>query len=868
MRHFLKQLPADGFYSVFESKFGKQITLMQGKRGDDLEIDYSFGRELAAGSIFTCRAKKGVTGVVVLSDTVATQIGTGCDAVYSVTLNIDSSQLRTDLAFGTSAPKSFGDYVWELEVVEAGKTTSTSSLHFRILMDVNTGTEGLATDADPPYPASAAIEVKSNKGIASGYCPLGTDALIPTNFLPAGTVGPKGDTGATGGQGIQGIQGIQGVKGDTGTSGVAGAPGIQGLQGVPGVKGDTGDTGANGAAGSPGIQGPKGDKGDTGSQGIQGIQGGSGIQGTAGVGIQLLGNVAAVVNLPATGNAMGDTWLVNADGNFYTWNGTTWIDVGKIVGPAGSQGLQGIQGIQGVKGDTGDAGPQGAMGLTGSAGATGAKGDTGDTGPQGIQGIPGVKGDTGDTGATGGQGIQGIQGVPGATGATGGQGIQGFTGATGGTGPQGIQGIQGLTGGTGATGATGGQGIQGIQGPSGAEWATVPTSPTATGTAGQIAYDANYIYVCNATNNWTVVNQHSWTSKRIFVSGPFTSVSGRWTGNGIGVIKMDGNLDQTFSNNSATNGSWGPRMIRVDASGNVYVVGDFTTTGGTTITGVGKYSPLGVFDSTFLGNAGSGVSGGTLKVVGMAFQPDGKILLYGDFTGYAGTSSGARSFLIRIGQDGTYDSTFNSSAVTTAAVSAVVVDSSGGIYVNTSGGITIKKLTSTGSLDSSFTYAGVTSYNIDFLTVYNGFIWASAYNSGVQAKVISLTTTGAANSTWAPASTQFNGDIFNISFDSSNNVYVSGGFSSYNSVTQHGVCKLSSAAVVSSLFAPVTATFTSGLNAWYEPFLNGVVLVGNMTAGMITVVDSNTGIVLPGFQANVGNVGPVASAQIRSVCTA
>jgi hypothetical protein len=31
---------------------------------------------------------------------------------------------------------------------------------------------------------------------------------------------------------------------------------------------------------------------------------------------------------------------------------------------------------------------------------------------------------------------------------------------------------------------------------------TVPTSPTDTGTAGQIAWDINYIYVCTSTNNW------------------------------------------------------------------------------------------------------------------------------------------------------------------------------------------------------------------------------------------------------------------------------------------------------------------------------------------------------------------------------
>jgi hypothetical protein len=33
-------------------------------------------------------------------------------------------------------------------------------------------------------------------------------------------------------------------------------------------------------------------------------------------------------------------------------------------------------------------------------------------------------------------------------------------------------------------------------------WSSVPASPTATGTAGNIAYDGSYIYVCQATNAW------------------------------------------------------------------------------------------------------------------------------------------------------------------------------------------------------------------------------------------------------------------------------------------------------------------------------------------------------------------------------
>lgn len=41
-------------------------------------------------------------------------------------------------------------------------------------------------------------------------------------------------------------------------------------------------------------------------------------------------------------------------------------------------------------------------------------------------------------------------------------------------------------------------------------WVTVPTSATAAGTAGQVARDSSYLYVCVATNTWKRVALSSW----------------------------------------------------------------------------------------------------------------------------------------------------------------------------------------------------------------------------------------------------------------------------------------------------------------------------------------------------------------------
>lgn len=175
--------------------------------------------------------------------------------------------------------------------------------------------------------------------------------------------------------------------------------------GQPGPKGDTGDAGpagADGPQGVPGADGPPGPQGEQGPQGIPGVAGADGAQGPAGpqgevgAGLLILGSLANSSELPASGNATGDAYLIT--GELWVWDSAAWDNTGTIQGPAGPQGLQGPQGIQG---EQGIQGLQGDVGPVGPTGPTGPKGDTGDQGLQGIQGIQGPKGDTGDVGPQG-----------------------------------------------------------------------------------------------------------------------------------------------------------------------------------------------------------------------------------------------------------------------------------------------------------------------------------------------------------------------------------------------------------------------------------------------------------------------------------
>lgn len=285
---------------------------------------------------------------------------------------------------------------------------------------------------------------------------------------PQGVDGPQG---AKGDKGDKGDKGNQGVKGDTGAVGPAGPVGPQGtglkpkgtvadVSNLPTANNEKGDFWAvtadgfgyawdglqwvntgltRGPKGDTGATGAKGDKGDTGATGPKGADGTNGVDGA---GVIPKGTVANQAALPTTGNTKGDYYVTTDTGTGFSWNGTTWVNLGIVRGP---------QGLQGVKGDQGDQGPQGVKGDTGS---TGPQGPQGDIGP-GVQ-ILGKLNSTADLPSTGnlgdgylidgdfwgwtGSAYENLGRIQGPVGPTGPKGDQGPTG------PQGVKGDKGDTG--------------------------------------------------------------------------------------------------------------------------------------------------------------------------------------------------------------------------------------------------------------------------------------------------------------------------------------------------------------------------------------------------------------------------------------
>lgn len=137
--------------------------------------------------------------------------------------------------------------------------------------------------------------------------------------------------------------------------------------------------------------------------------------------------------------------------------------------------------------------------------------------------------------------------------------------------------------------------------------------------------------------------------KSIVAVGEFTSMnSALHNRNHIARMNACGVLDSDFLASTQEKIS----SIAVQPDGKIIVGGDFTSLQGVTLNHVARLNASGTIDATF--NPGSGVDG--RSVLALALQPDGKVVLAGIFTAYNGI---ARKNIARINADGSLDTSFS-----------------------------------------------------------------------------------------------------------------------------------------------------------------------------------------------------------------
>lgn len=190
---------------------------------------------------------------------------------------------------------------------------------------------------------------------------------------------------------------------------------------------------------------------------------------------------------------------------------------------------------------------------------------------------------------------------------------------------------------------------------------------------------------------------------RILLGGQFTSVNGQPRSR-IARLNADGTLDATFSPGAGVNGT--VQYIVRQPDGKILLAGDFDRVDGRVRNGIARVLANGALDEAFDPSVtGVFVTNATSGVRALALQPDGKIVIVGQFLR---VSEQVRNGVARVNADGTLDPGFAPSLIA-ASYSAVIVQADGRIVIGGGfgqfAGTTqryLARVNADGSLDPSF----------------------------------------------------------------------------------------------------------------------------------------------------------------------
>lgn len=290
---------------------------------------------------------------------------------------------------------------------------------------------------------------------------------------------------------------------------------------------------------------------------------------------------------------------------------------------------------------------------------------------------------------------------------------------------------------------------------------------------------------------------------KILVSGNFSNYNGNITP-GIVRLNTDGSYDNTFNTGSGTNGD--VRGLALQSDGKVIIGGYFTSYDGNSSNFIARLNSDGSYDNTF--NIGTGFNNAVRDLV---IQPDGKIVVVGDYSDYNGTPAG---YIVRLNSDGTIDGGFTTGIGFNGSPQTLVLQSDLKIVVV--GGFNdydsnpcnaIVRLNSDGTPDTTYIsntgtgFPGGT-YGMDIQTDGKVIVVGSfnQYNgSFVGNNIVRINTDGTYDATLVTGS-GFSNQVGAVKIDSAGKILVGGYFTSYNGNTANRFIRLNSNGSVDTSF--------------------------------------------------------------------
>lgn len=157
---------------------------------------------------------------------------------------------------------------------------------------------------------------------------------------------------------------------------------------------------------------------------------------------------------------------------------------------------------------------------------------------------------------------------------------------------------------------------------------------------------------------------------KILIAGAFTRVDGQPRPR-IARLNPDGSLDESYAPSTGANAPIARLLVQPD--GKVVVAGEFTEVGGQPRVRIARLNADGSLDAGFQLQTGTNDA-----IAALALQADGKILIAGAFTA---AGHGVRHRIARLNTDGSLDDTFRPAPGPNAAVNDIALQPDGSVLI-------------------------------------------------------------------------------------------------------------------------------------------------------------------------------------------
>lgn len=277
---------------------------------------------------------------------------------------------------------------------------------------------------------------------------------------------------------------------------------------------------------------------------------------------------------------------------------------------------------------------------------------------------------------------------------------------------------------------------------------------------------------------------------KVVIGGAFT-VNNGLSRNHILRLHPDGRMDSSFQVGTGFNQI--VRSVVVQPDGKLLVAGNFTAYNGIPCNRIARLNTNGSLDTSF--NIGTAFND---QLYALAIQPDGKILAGGMFTNYNGTNINR---LARLQANGQLDTTFNTGSGPTGYVYTIIVQPDGKIFLggqfsfyNGTPHRRVIRLHPNGSRDSSF-QVGTGGNNIvnALLPLPNGQLYVGGqfteFNLLACTRLTRLLADGSNDFTFNPQSGP-NNIVTNLKAHANGQLMLIGNFSRYNGLAYTDIVRL------------------------------------------------------------------------------